>query len=351
MLFAVTSDIHLNNKDDNVKYNSLQDIINQIKKEQINNLIIAGDLFDKDILDYSNFEKFCKKNKDVKFIIIPGNHDESLSQSVFTVDNVTVYNETTLNADFNIPILFVPYRNNTSIGYEIEPFSKELPPNNWILIAHSEYKNGSLKVKNQYDDTAYMPLLEKDLIQYRPLFVILGHIHKPVDFKTVYYTGSPIGLDISETGKRRFLIFDTDSKNISSKFINTDFIYFNVNLTILPIYDEEKYLKQQIKQIIDSWDLTDEEKSKTHIKITVTGFTSNREVIKNIVDEEFKNFKKFNETDYSNLKSVSTKGLAFEEIERKIVEYIEQKLEWKWEDIDEPQKNDVILSALSLLYN
>ena len=71
MQFAITSDVHLNNKDNKAKYNSLQNIINQMRKDKITNLIIAGNLFDKVISDYSKFEKFCMKNKDIKFILFP----------------------------------------------------------------------------------------------------------------------------------------------------------------------------------------------------------------------------------------------------------------------------------------
>jgi len=58
MKVAITADVHLRTKEGYPeRYNALRDILNQIQVEHINFLFIAGDLFDKEFHDYSDFEK------------------------------------------------------------------------------------------------------------------------------------------------------------------------------------------------------------------------------------------------------------------------------------------------------
>ena len=89
MKIAVTADVHLNEKH-NERFDAFKNIVNQVKNKKIKYLIVAGDLFDQDDTNYSYFDEYCKKNKEIDFLIIPGNHDLNLTQSHFTVTNITV---------------------------------------------------------------------------------------------------------------------------------------------------------------------------------------------------------------------------------------------------------------------
>ena len=87
MKVAITSDLHLRTKKENPeRYNALDNILTQCVDLGIHELFIAGDLFDKDLSSYSDFEKVCKNPdyKDVKIRVIPGNHDNTLSNKKFS---------------------------------------------------------------------------------------------------------------------------------------------------------------------------------------------------------------------------------------------------------------------------
>ena len=58
-----------------------------------------------------------------------------------------------------------------------------------------------------------------------------------------FYVGSPCGLDINETGKRSFLILDTNNLNIIPKTVDTDYIFFNETLIALPTENEFDFIK------------------------------------------------------------------------------------------------------------
>jgi len=64
MKVAITADLHLKTKVENTeRYNALINILNQLLLENINNLIIAGDLFEINSQNYSIFDELCKQKK------------------------------------------------------------------------------------------------------------------------------------------------------------------------------------------------------------------------------------------------------------------------------------------------
>ena len=92
MKIAITADLHLRNRENHPeRYNALENILEQIEAENIKTLIIAGDLFDKDSRNYSDFEKICKKHGKVQLLIIPGNHDPDISGKKIVGDNIHIY--------------------------------------------------------------------------------------------------------------------------------------------------------------------------------------------------------------------------------------------------------------------
>ena len=54
---------------------------------------MAGDTFDKNVQDYSDFDELCSRRKfaNLEISVIPGNHDPLLSQKNLTSSNVNVY--------------------------------------------------------------------------------------------------------------------------------------------------------------------------------------------------------------------------------------------------------------------
>ncbi|MCH7491211.1 MAG: metallophosphoesterase, partial [Gemmatimonadetes bacterium] len=62
MRISVTADVHLRTRaEHSERYNALENIFQQTITAGIEKLLIAGDLFDKDFQNYSEFEHLCKK--------------------------------------------------------------------------------------------------------------------------------------------------------------------------------------------------------------------------------------------------------------------------------------------------
>src|SRR5690606_34423523 len=117
--------------------------------------------------------------------------------------------------------------------------AKHLPkPNSsksWILVSHGTWtENLKLEIS---EPGVYMPLTRRDLERHNPTWVFLGHIHKASSDKSgrrVFYPGSPCSVDISETGLRYFLIFDSETHSIAKQSVETERIYFSETILILP---------------------------------------------------------------------------------------------------------------------
>lgn len=283
MKIGITADLHLK-KDYQERYNSFEYILKEIKNCGIKNLFIAGDLFDKETNDFKEFDKICSRFKDINIFIIPGNHDEKIEQRFFTEKNINIIKEVKMLNIGNLNILFVPYKGKVSMDEEITKFfmNNEVP-SEWVLIGHGDYLT-SKKESNPYEPGFYMTLTSNLVNRFLPKLVILGHIHKPEIYGKVVYTGSPVSIDCTETGKRRFLIIDTEKIDLESINVKTDIIYFSETLLVIPI-NEIEWVKKKIDVMIKNWGLDEDELKKVKLKLKVTGFSYERDRLKSEVLE------------------------------------------------------------------
>ena len=353
MKIAITGDLHpMARKDHPERYHALENILCQIIGEHINTIIIAGDLFDESSRNYAEFDNLCEnaKYRKIKFYIIPGNHDPLISNASITAKNVEIITEPKIKT-FNstvLKFLFLPYKKDKTMGEYIASLSSELSPSEWVLIGHSDWSEG-MREPNPFEPGVYMPLTKKDVENYKPAEVILGHIHKPMDRNKVHYVGSPCGLDITETGRRRFLVFETESGAIKSQTVDSDFIYFKESIIILPLREEKTYLKNHIELRIKRWSIKENEKQKVRIQVKVSGYTLNKRELMRTINECFQNytFYKNNEADISEVSVISDDpGRA--EIANQVFTWIE-KLYW-FSDREQPDKDQILLQALHVIY-
>ena len=350
MKIAITSDVHLKTKKESPgRWNALRDILDKMLSENIKILIIAGDLFNEESQNYSEFDEFCRNpeytGRRIKFYIIPGNHDPSIKQQYFTSDNITVFDKTTIFSLGEPPVTFsfIPYLPAKPMGEVLAENSKSLP-GTWLLIGHGDYMAG-LRNPNPYEPGIYMPISRNDIQYYNPAKIILGHIHKRINFGKVYYPGSPCGLDINETGKRSFLILNTGTLEITEKAIDTDFIFFNETLISLPAAGEFDYMKKKIQEMIDSWSINKNELSKVIIRLKIKGYSSDRSRLFEVIKKTLKDF-----TFYNNEEPDLTAVSIFNDPERiTIVEKLKGKIE-KLEWTDEiASKEDILEKALHVV--
>ncbi len=349
MKIAITADVHLETTEESPeRWNALSDILDKMLSENIDTLIIAGDLFNAESQNYSQFDKFCKNKKytdnHIKFYIIPGNHDPSIKQQYFTSSNVKVFDKpeiTTLGGES--AFFFIPYLPAKFMGEIIAEYNQNLPKI-WILIGHGDYTAG-LSNLNPYEPGIYMPITRNDIQYYNPARIILGHIHRKINLGKVYYPGSPCGLDINETGKRSFLVLNTGTLGITDRLIDTDYLFFNETLISLPTAGEFEYMEKSIQKMINKWSINKNEIPKARIRLKIRGYTSDKKKLYEIIKKALKDF-----TFYNYEEPDLTEALVFDDPERiAIVENLKdeiEKLEW---DNQITSKEDILEKALHII--
>jgi DNA repair exonuclease SbcCD nuclease subunit len=350
MTIAITADLHLISRQEHPeRYAALDDILLQMRQQGVATLIIAGDLFDASRNNYADFEQVCSEHPDIQFWIIPGNHDPSINHRTIVAPNARIYTAPEVNCvePGSVPFFFLPYEKGKTIGERIAEFSPELPIQQWVLVAHGDYLE-SARDANPYEEGLYMPLTRKDLQMFRPRQVFLGHIHVPADKDPVYYTGSPCGLDITETGTRRFLLYDPQSGRVESRKVNTQVLFFNETLTVFPMDDESAYVQAKIADLLSRWALQPDQCDKVQLRITLNGFSSDREALLRVVQDSFPGMA-FYKNEAPDLSAVSSSTDPNRDaLARMVVQRIRDQA-WP-EGPDEPSRDEMILSALKIIY-
>ena len=352
MRIAFTSDNHLTTLEKNPeRYQSLADIFQQCKSLDVQLLIISGDLFDQSLVNYSDFEKVYSQSrpKELRTIIIPGNHDLNLKQGALAGEGLIVYSEPILHELHNSrQILFLPYRNRQSMGEEIAPFADRLTDLRWILVSHGDWSAGQ-RAPDPYETGFYMPLTGPDLTRYQPELVFLGHVHLPQNDGKVYYSGSPCPLNISETGLRRFLILDTQTGEVSSHPVNSPLIYFDESFLMLPGENELDNLISDIEKRIENWNLPKGWENQVRVRIKIYGSSSiSRSDVSDTVRAKFApyNFYEDHPPSLDNLVHSQDEDKA--EIARRIRKWVHD-LNWD-ESPGKPTKTQIIHKALMMIY-
>jgi len=289
MKIAFTADLHLRNrKDTPERYRALEYILNDLTAKKISELIIAGDAFDRDFFNYSDFNDLCSGFSNIRITIFPGNHDVQISKKYFPPQNLEVINEPVLKQYGDIPVLILPYHPVKLMDEALtEFFYNNNLPERWLLTGHGDYCT-TTKDFNPYEPGIYMPLSGSAVNKFNPLTVILGHIHKPSETGRIIYPGSPCPVDINETGKRRYLIFDTSDNSIEKLPVKTDIIYFNETLISFPAANETRAICDAIDMMIKNWKLDNNEKDLVKLRLKIKGFTSNLTLLKESVIKHLK---------------------------------------------------------------
>ena len=351
MKIAITADVHLTSYDRHPeRYHALENILDQLVEQNIDKLIIAGDLFDTSCNNPGELEKLAGQEKysHLAIYIIPGNHDPALSAGSFTLQNIKYLTEPKAIAfSEDVSFLFLPYTPHTTVGEALAAIHERVADKNWVLIAHGDYLS-STTLRNEYEQGVYMPLSRRDIERYRPLKAFLGHIHLPYNTSTLYYPGSPCGLDITETGLRSFLIYDTASDTVTRQPIETDVIYFQERLTVLPLDDEIGYIRTKLAQSLSGWEVEEKHREILKVRISVQGYSSNREAITKTIADYFnqERIHLIESPDVSKLK-ISTDVTRAD-----IVSAVQDRLAslGLLDGIDEPGIDDYILSAMNQVY-
>jgi DNA repair exonuclease SbcCD nuclease subunit len=349
---AITADVHLTTRANNPeRFEALSNIFKQCAEQQIQLLIIAGDLFDSKMANYAEFEDLYKNDRppDLTTVILPGNHDSNLEEGAILGDGLLIYSQPTLQPlNDSRMVLFIPYNGNQTMGEVLASYKNELSPNRWILVGHGDWIPGRIP-ENPYEKGLYMPLTRSDLRAYQPEMTFLGHIHLPQQEENVYSPGSPCPVDRSEIGLRHFIILDTETGEINYQPVESHVIYFNEKFVLIPLDNGLGLLQKEIQERIKGWKLPPGWEQYADISVSITGSTfENRKQIVDLVNQEFKKFS-FSEKGGPDLTGlIHTQDPDQAEIASQFKTWLDD-LEWP-PTANQPGKDQILEEALKIIY-
>lgn len=286
MWVGITADVHLNSAQKG-RLENFEGLIKTLKERNINILIVAGDLFDSGYEGYLELDRLAKRHGDLSLILLPGNHDATLTQAPFSAKNIRVYSTPTVEAIDGRTFLFLPFQNGKTMGEVIETsgLMGELDQKEWILISHGDF--GRVKRDLNGNEQGYFPLTRADILQYNPRKVILGHIHSPSPLDSeVLYPGSPYPLDINETGQRRILIVDLANVAVRELYLEAPPLFLQKEIFLIPDSKEKEQIEDQLEEFFTLWEQRYKGREfykKLHIRVSIGGLSSVRQGIDDFV--------------------------------------------------------------------
>jgi len=349
---AITADNHLTTRAKNPeRFLALRNILEQCGELGIQLLIIAGDLFDQSLSNYAEFEKLNNSSRpdDLTTVIIPGNHDQRFTQSAVAGDSLQVYSEPTIRPlnDSRL-VLFLPYQDNCTMGEAIAPFADQLSGKRWILVGHGDWSS-ALNSSDPYESGSYMPLTKADLSRYQPEIVFLGHIHLPQNSDNIYYPGSPCPLNITETGTRRFLVLDTSRGEVASHLVESQLLYFDEQIIMLPAKNDLDILEKELEERINSWAIPDGWEDKVEVRLKVKGCAlSDRQAILDKLNNLLKPYHFYNNLGPDLGELVHNQDPDRAEITASFKGWLDE-LQWA-SNRNQPDKAEILEQALRIIY-
>ena len=348
MKIAVTADVHLREREESpARYRALENVLEQSRAGGAGHVIVAGDLFDGDCREYSGFEGLCRQYGDLQVHVIAGNHDAGISEKSIVGPNIHVYAEPqTVDMD-GTSFLFLPYSLGTTMAQKIAESRARPSTDPWVLVGHGDYYGG-VREPNPLEPGTYMPLTRSEVDGLGARAVMLGHIHKPGQWGNVFYAGSPCGLDINETGVRRFLVYDTDDGSVEARPVAADHIYFVESFVVVPVDDEVQTLELEIERRIEAWGLDPADHPKVCVRVSATGYTMDKRAIHEALERGFGLFR-FYKDEGPNIGNLSaTTDDQLNTVAQSTREVLEE-LDWDYGG-DEPDREEVLMAALATVY-
>ncbi|MCH4532574.1 metallophosphoesterase family protein [Staphylococcus haemolyticus] len=257
----------------NSAYESFKKIVDTALKEEVDFVLIVGDLFDSEnrTLRAEVFlkEQFKRLEKEQIFVYIShGNHDP-LTEKITNdwPDNVSVFSnrvETYQAITKDGETIFVhgfSYQHNTSYENKIDEYpSSQGKKGIHIGMLHGTYSKSS--TKNRYTE-----FILEDLNQKLYHYWALGHIHERQelsDMPPIHYPGNIQGRHFGEQGPKGCLLVEGDHLRLNATFIPTQQIRFE-EATI----NTDKLTKQGIYEAIQSFKESVRSNGKAFYRLTV----------------------------------------------------------------------------------
>ena len=191
---------------------SFERLISYAKRERIYTILLAGDIFDSDRpfkKDKEFFYSAIRRNSDITFFYLRGNHDGNESYTE-TIENLKTFGHewTSYTLGWNVVLSGLEIdRANCLSMYSTLKLDQD---NQNIVMLHGQagesFGEGKVSLSRLKDKN----------IDY----LALGHFHTQGELKiddrgVAVYSGCLEGRGFDETGKKGFMVYDTDTKEVA----------------------------------------------------------------------------------------------------------------------------------------
>lgn len=321
-----TADVHLS-RDHPERMKALKEILGLAEEEDVDLVLIAGDLFDDnvDVEDLKSEVRPLFDDNDFETLVIPGNHDrDAFREEDFFGNDLEVLDEKPYGRKTydQLNIVGVPYTEK-NFSDLVEPLSEAtVEEKENVLLIHCTLAGAG---GNYGNEKRYMPVKPEELVKTGYDQVMAGHIHSSATKKTYggltfSYPGSPVSISKTETGKRKVWIFDTE-EGLQTRDLDT-FHYLEEKVELMP--DNEQEIAREVRD-----GLPDEGLERARLKLEIRGFTDrDPQDLRDEVREELQE-RVETDVDISDLETVS------ELVGSKL--YLEFKEELEGREIENPE--------------
>lgn len=281
---AITADCHLR-QDRPERGGTLASLLASARDLGAGAVIAAGDLFDAEEADYAVLDTLLDGlGRIPDLIVLPGNHDPHLSGRHFTHGAVRVVEEVErFRPDRGAEILLVPYSAGRTFsdvlggGCGCDPGA--------VLVGHGDWITAGRARSNPLEKGFHMPLTPVDLEAGRFAGAVLGHLHTPLDHGPIHIPGSPCPVDHTETGRRSFLLLDTESGSIRRAPSPSMIIHLRASVVVVPSPDEADRAAEEVAQAVASARLGEGERRAARLGIVLRGYARSRADVAGAVAE------------------------------------------------------------------
>lgn len=240
MKFVHTADLHLDSKFETLNQiedlpqkrrleqrQAINQIIEYVKQNHAELLIISGDLYEQNYIRRSSIDylnNLFSQIPETQIVISPGNHDPYIKNSFYATypwsPNVHIFSKVAEKFDFkDIHIYGMAFTDFYCRDSKIEEIKIEEPQDINLLVAHASLD----AAKDPRDYRDYNPVKKAKLEEMGFDYIALGHIHKPSYNEeinqTIIYPGSPLSLGFDEQGQHGFVAGEIEKGKIKVNFI------------------------------------------------------------------------------------------------------------------------------------
>jgi DNA repair exonuclease SbcCD nuclease subunit len=265
MKFIHIADVHLGAKPDRGYswseergkdiWESFFHITEECEKEEVDLLLIAGDLFHKQplIRELKEVAYALGKLSKTQVVLIAGNHDYINERSPYL--NFAWPNNVHMLSDRDMDSIYLENINTEVYGFSFHAREIREPLYDRITPGCGERINILLAHGGTPDN---IPIDRNALIRSGFDYIALGHIHKPEYLSDrIAYPGSLEPMDKNETGERGYIRGDIVKEDEKSSSISSSFIssarcqYKKLTLTIHPGMTNQE-IRDNIREVISA---------------------------------------------------------------------------------------------------